>query len=87
MSQLFGWVCSPKTIWRRRGGHAHFTPKMGAFFKSDLGAILDVESIDNGPLSNHTKFQLDWSKNGRVMAEKLMPIYGHTRVSEVNFGL
>ena len=49
--------------------------------------ILDVQSIDNGPLSNHTKFQLDWSKNGRVMAEKRMPIYGHTRVSEVNFGL
>ena len=57
------------------------------FLKSDLGAILDVFSIDNGPLSNHTKFQLDWSKNGRVMAEKRMPIYGHTRVSEVNFGL
>ena len=55
------------------------------FFKSDLSAILDV--IDNGPLSNHTKFQLDCSKNGRVMAEKRMPIYGHTRVSEVNFGL
>ena len=57
------------------------------FFKSDLSAILDVLSIDNGPLSNHTKFQLDWSKNGRVMAEKRMPIYGHTRVSEVNFDL
>ena len=87
MSQLFGWVCSPKSIWRRRGGHAHFPPKMVAFFKSDLSAILDVFSIANGHLSNHTKFQLDWSKNGRVMAEKRMPIYGHTRVSEVNFGL
>ena len=32
VSQLFGWVCSPKTIWRRRGGRAHFPPKMGAFF-------------------------------------------------------
>ena len=62
-------------------------PKWVHFLKSDLGAILDVFSIDNDPLSNHTKFQLDWSKNGRVMAEKRMPIYGHTRVSEVNFGL
>ena len=52
------------------------------FLKSGLGAILD-----NGPLSNHTKLQLDWSKNGRVMAEKRMPIYGHSHVSEVNFGL
>ena len=46
-----------------------------------------AQSIDNGPLSNHKKFQLDWSKNGRVMAEKRMPIYGHMRASEVNFGL
>ena len=64
-----------------------FRPKWVHFFESDLGAILDVLSIDNGPLSNLKKFQLDWSKNGRVMAEKRMPIYGHMRVSEVNFGL
>ena len=55
------------------------------FFKVTLA--LDNGPLSNGPLSNHTKFQLDWSKNGRVMAEKRMPIYGHMRVSGVNFGL
>ena len=56
-----------------------FRPKWVHFLISDLGTIVDVESIDNGPLSNHTKFQLDWSKNGRVMAEKRMPIYARLR--------
>ena len=81
---MVGFV-NPKTIWRHRGGRAHFPPKMVHFFKSDLGAILDVLSIDNGPLSNHKQFQLDWSKNGRVMAEKRMPIYGHMRVIRGQF--
>ena len=53
MGQLFGWLWSPKTL---------FSPKMGAVFKSDLGAIQDVQSINNGPLSKPTKFQLDGEK-------------------------
>ena len=55
--------------------------------ETNIGAIQDVQPRDNGPLGNHTKFQLDWSKNGRVMAEKRMPIYGHKHVAEANFGL
>ena len=48
--------------------------KWRLFLESDLGAIWGVQSIDNGPLSYHKKFEPDISKNGRVMAKKRMSI-------------
>ena len=42
-----------------------------------LFQIFQHQSIDNIPKSCHMKFELDYSKNGRFMVKKRMPIYGH----------
>ena len=52
-----------------------FPPKIGFFPKSIKITIYRYQSIDNSLLSYQNKFQPDWTKNGRVMAKKHMPIY------------
>ena len=80
VGQLFGWVSGPQTHWGPSGATPFFRPPGGPKnqkWQIRLKTMISHnQSIDNGLLSSHKKFQPNWSKNDWVMTKIRMPLYG-----------
>ena len=80
VGQLFGWVSGPQTHWGPSGATPFFRPPGGPKnqkWQIRLKTMISHnQSIDNGLLSSHKKFQPNWSKNDWVMTKIGMPVYG-----------